>query len=126
MVDVLEASTGKKLVAIQNGSGHGPGGVYIDYDTTPKTIYIAEAKSSMHGEVAARAPVGSAEARLQQWMVDFEGPRYQNVDAATHKTINDLKAVYGNATVKGLWVQVGVPPVNTSYIVDLDVTINAW
>ncbi len=94
MKETLERITGKKFVPIQNDSGHGPDGVFIDESTTPATIYIAEAKSSVNGESAARAPEGTPQERLDKWIKDFDGPRYANVDAATRAQIESLKTAY--------------------------------
>jgi len=113
-------------VPIQNGSGHGPDGVFIDESTRPATIYIAEAKSSINGESAARAPEGTPEARLKKWMSDFDGPNYENVDAATRAEIEKLKDAYTPDNVKGLWVQVEVPRVNSSNLNPLGLILSAW
>lgn len=127
MKETLEKATGKKFVAIQNGSGHGPDGVFIDTSTQPATIYIAEAKSSVNGAEAAKPPVGTPEERLKKWIDDFDGPRYENVDAATRAQIESLKAAYrAESPVKGLWVQVDVPKVNSSNLNPLGVILSAW
>jgi hypothetical protein len=81
----------------------------------------------MYGKIKAAKPVGTPQARLEKWIQDFDGGRYNNLDPETLKNMQDLqKAWEANPNPKGLWVQVGVPAKNVSSIVDLDVTINLW
>ena len=124
---IFKKTTGQKFFAIQNGSGNGPDGVFIDKSTAPATIYIAEAKSSINGASSARPPAGSVQARLDQWIKDFDGPKYANVDAATRANIELVKDAYRmNQVPKGIWVQVEVPKLNSANIVPLDVIIHEW
>lgn len=128
MVDVLEASTGKKFVAIQNLSGHGPDGVYIDRTTNPATIFLAEAKSSINGADSARIPTGSPAARLAKWIADYDNGKYNNADASSLALLEELKdlRISSGAPVKGIWVQTEVPHYNSSNINELKVIVNAW
>jgi hypothetical protein len=71
--------------------------------------------------------VGTPKERLDKWILDFDGGRYNNLDPVTQKNLQDLKDAYTlNKEPKGLRVQVGVPAKNVSSIIDLDVTINLW
>jgi hypothetical protein len=84
-------------------------------------------KSSVNGVDKAAKPVGTPKERLDKWMLDFDGGRYNNLDPVTQKNLQELKDAYTlNKEPKGLWVQVGVPAKNVSSIVDLDVIINLW
>lgn len=129
MVDVLKGTTGVEFKAIQNLSGHGPDGVYIDRSTNPATIYLAEAKSSVHGADAAKAPTGSATARLDKWIADYEAGKYANAGSEGIDTLRELKLLRDAdipAPVKGIWVQVEVPKFNSSSVEGLNAIINVW
>lgn len=128
MVDVLKGATGVEFKAIQNLSGHGPDGVYIDKSSNPATIYLAEAKSSISGADAAKAPTGSATARLDKWIADYEAGKYDNAGAESIDMLRELKGLRDagvQSPVKGIWVQVDVPPFNSS-VQGLNAIINVW
>ncbi len=128
MVDVLKGTTGVEFKAIQNLSGHGPDGVYIDRSTNPATIYLAEAKSSVHGADAAKAPTGNATDRLDKWITDYKAGRYDSADSESRNMLRELEMLrrVDTAPVKGIWVQVEVPKFNSSSVEGLDAIINVW
>lgn len=128
MLDVLEGTTGKKFTPMQNLSGHGPDGVYIDPVT--KTIYLAEAKSSVNGADKAVPPTGSPTARLNQWMTDYQDGKYDNADPATLNKFRELQQIYESSgatpSIKGVWVQVEVPKFNSSNFTGVETIVSAW
>ena len=95
MKDVLKGATGQDFKSIQNLSGHGPDGVYIDRSTNQATIYLVEAKSSINGAGAAKAPPpeGSATARLDKWIADYEAGKYENAGPEALDRFNELKVL---------------------------------
>lgn len=128
MKDVLKGATGKDFKSIQNLSGHGPDGVYIDRSTKPATIYLAEAKSSINGANAAKAPTGSATARLDKWIADYEAGKYANAGSEALGTLQELKVLRDagvQSPVKGIWVQVDAPQYNSS-VQGINAIINVW
>jgi len=128
MLDVLEGTTGKKFTPMQNLSGHGPDGVYIDKSTNPATIFLAEAKSSINGADAAKAPTGSATARLDKWIADYEAGKYANAGSEALDTFQELKTLRQDLTapVKGIWIQVEVPKLDSSGVQQLNAIVNVW
>lgn len=128
MKDVLQSAIRKNFKAIQNLSGHGPDGVYIDRSTNPAIIYLAEAKSSVHGADAAKAPTGSATDRLDKWIADYKAGRYDNADSESRNMLRELEMLrrVDTALVKGIWVQVEVPKFNSSSVEGLSAIINVW
>jgi len=61
-------------------------------------------------------------------MIDFDNGRYDNVDAATRASIQELKDLFESSqpSVKGIWIQIEVPKINASNVDSLGVILNAW
>lgn len=98
----------------------------LDKSTNPATIYLAEAKSSINGADAAKAPTGSATARLDKWIADYKAGKYENAGSDARNTfqeLSDLKDI--GASVKGIWIQVDTPPYNSS-VQGVNAIINVW
>ncbi len=83
----------------------------------------------MHGADAAKAPTGSATARLDKWIADYEAGKYANAGSEGIDTLRELKLLRDAdipAPVKGIWVQVEVPKFNSSSVEGLNAIINVW
>ena len=96
---------------------------------SPFTIFVAEAKSSINGAGVAKLPVGTPQARLDKWINDFDRKRYEKVDTETRANIQQLQDLYREnppITIKGIWIQVEAPALNTSKVTPYDVIIHLW
>jgi adhesin HecA-like repeat protein len=109
---MMKDITGKDVTPLQNSSNQGSDGFYFDHDS--KTIYLVEVKSSINGVDSAKPPSTTVSDKLIQWDGDFKKNIY-----VQDPTLQSLLKEYNNARldgyqVKGLWVQIEVPPLGGS------------
>jgi YD repeat-containing protein len=115
-LNTLEAETGMRFQPLQNPSGHGADGVFIDADNG--VIYVAEVKSSIGGVTDAATAQGSPTAKLTEWARRSAGPEsgWRTQNPANVALADDIRAALrsGQYRVEGIQVQVGVPTPGTT------------
>jgi hypothetical protein len=110
--DTLEAETGMRFRPLQNNSGHGADGAFIDYDS--QTIFVGEAKQSVDGLEHAAVAEGNPATKIRDWSRKAANrERYwrnsTEADVALGREIQ--QALRDGFQVYGVQIQVGVPAV---------------
>ncbi len=77
---------------------------------------------------AAKAPTGSPIERLDKWIADYDAGKYANAGTEALNTLKELKMLRrnDNAPVKGIWVQVEVPKLDSPGVQQLNAIVNVW
>ncbi|ORT83449.1 hypothetical protein B7G54_24330 [Burkholderia puraquae] len=109
-LQALKNETNLSFKALQNNSGHGADGVAID--SSSKTIWVAEVKSSQNGVGAAASAQGDPLTKLETWVGASQNQTgawsaQPGSNGALAQSIRD--ALLDGYQVKGIQVQVGVP-----------------
>ncbi|HMW72277.1 MAG TPA: hypothetical protein PKD17_10675, partial [Cellvibrionaceae bacterium] len=107
---------------------------------TPVEIYVAEAKSSVNGADAARAPAGAPDERLRGWLDKYNLGGFDTATPEGRAVFDQIQSLCGinlsSCNIRGIWAQVEVPRTGASNVsVDaslnatlkpLDATLKAW
>jgi hypothetical protein len=112
-LDTLETETGMRFQPLQNPSGHGADGVFIDAENG--VIYVAEVKSSTSGIAGAAVAEGNPFTKLEEWAnkAADSGSGWRTQSPANITFAEQIRAALRSTQyrVEGIQVQVGVPAV---------------